>query len=81
MVKITKTQIALGRAVRKLREQAGLSQEKFAIRAHLNRSYIGDVERGARNVSLATMERLANALGKRISDLVREMERDAGGGR
>jgi transcriptional regulator with XRE-family HTH domain len=51
-----------GAAVRSLRHSLGLSQETLAERADLHRTYIADVERGARNVTLKTMERLARAL-------------------
>jgi transcriptional regulator with XRE-family HTH domain len=66
---------AFGRAVRKLRERAHLSQEKLAELADIHRTYIGDVERGERNVSLINMGRLAAALGVPLSRLVKEMEK------
>jgi transcriptional regulator with XRE-family HTH domain len=51
-----------GATVRSLRHGLGLSQEALAERAELHRTYIADVEGGARNVTLKTMERLARAL-------------------
>ncbi len=51
-----------GQAVRLRRHVLGLSQEELAFRAGLNRTYITDVERGSRNLSLSTLERLAEAL-------------------
>lgn len=48
--------------LRMLRERAGFSQEELAYRAGLHRTYIGSVERGHRNVSLRTIERIAKAL-------------------
>lgn len=51
-----------GTAVRKWRERAALSQEQLARRAGLHRTYVCDVERGARNVSLKNIKRLADAL-------------------
>jgi CheY-like chemotaxis protein/DNA-binding XRE family transcriptional regulator len=51
-----------GASVRSLRRRLGISQEALAERADLHRTYISDVEGGARNVSLKTMERLARAL-------------------
>ena len=51
-----------GNAVRKWRGQLGVSQEELAGRAGLHRTYICDIERGARNVSLQSIEKLARAL-------------------
>lgn len=51
-----------GSAVRRWRGRLGVSQEELAGRAGLHRTYICDVERGARNVSLESIEKLARAL-------------------
>jgi CheY-like chemotaxis protein/DNA-binding XRE family transcriptional regulator len=51
-----------GASVRGWRNQLGISQEELAERASLHRTYISDVERGSRNVSLENIERLAQAL-------------------
>lgn len=51
-----------GRAVRRLREAANLSQEELAHRSNLDRSYVGQVERGERNLSLANIFKLAEGL-------------------
>ena len=61
--------------MRRLRQQRNISQERLAELAGIHRTYIGDVERGTRNLALVNMTRIANALGLRLSDLVREMER------
>jgi transcriptional regulator with XRE-family HTH domain len=58
-----------GTRVRDLRKAQGLSQEAFADRCGLDRTYIGSVERGERNVSLENIERIANALEISISAL------------
>jgi transcriptional regulator with XRE-family HTH domain len=65
-----------GAAVRRLREQSCLSQEQLAHRADVNRSYLGEVERGAAVPSLTTMAKLAVALHVRLSDLVAQSEAD-----
>lgn len=52
----------LGKTVRRLRETEGISQEELADRCDLHRTYVGSVERGERNVSLANIVRLAKAL-------------------
>jgi transcriptional regulator with XRE-family HTH domain len=49
--------------VRELRAEAGLSQEEFAHRVGLDRTYVGGVERGERNLGLDNIYRLADALG------------------
>jgi transcriptional regulator with XRE-family HTH domain len=51
-----------GTAVRARRAELGLTQEELAEAARINRSYIGDIERGARNVSLRNVEKLLLAL-------------------
>lgn len=48
--------------LRRLRESEGISQEELASRAGLHRTYIGAVERAERNITLATLQRIANAL-------------------
>ncbi len=58
-----------GVAVRTLRSQIGISQEELAHRAGLHRTYVSDIERGARNVSLESIERLARALEISVSAL------------
>lgn len=58
-----------GARVRELRLQTGLSQEKFAAKCGLDRTYLGSVERGERNIALRNIEKIAKALGSTISDL------------
>lgn len=60
---------AFGRAVRQQREALSLSQEDFAFRCELDRTYISGIERGVRNPTLRTMARLAAALGTRVDKL------------
>ena len=56
----------LGRAVRKRRRELDFSQEDLAERAGLHRNYISDIERGDRNPSLESIQKLAKALDTRI---------------
>lgn len=58
-----------GLAVRSRREALGLTQEAFADRAGIHRTYLSDIERGVRNVSLVNVERVALALELKISEL------------
>lgn len=55
--------------MRKRRKELGISQEELAFRADLNRSYIADIERGARNIALTNIGKLAKALGVEIREL------------
>ena len=64
-----------GFAVRVRREELGLTQEELAERARIHRTYLSDVERGSRNLSLVNIERLARALSVSLSELFRLVER------
>jgi len=55
-------QRVLGRNVRKIREARGISQEDFADELGFHRTYLGAIERGERNLSLKSVERLAAQL-------------------
>jgi len=54
--------IAFGRAIRELRKERGLSQEAFADLAGIDRSYMGHIERGEKNITLTKIYQIANAL-------------------
>jgi transcriptional regulator with XRE-family HTH domain len=53
----------VGSAFRQFREQAGLSQEALALNACVDRTYVSGIERGVRNPSLRSMQKLATELG------------------
>lgn len=55
-------QKVFGNSVRSLRSRLGISQEELAERAGLHRTYVCDIERGARNISLKSIQKLAHAL-------------------
>ena len=65
-----KVLIEFGLKVKKLREQKGLSQEKLAELANVHRTYIGMIERAERNITLLNIQKIAKALGVKISSLV-----------
>ena len=67
--------VAFGNAVRKLRLERGLSQERLAELAEIHRTYIGDVERGTRNIALLNMIKIADALETSLEAVIREMEK------
>lgn len=58
-----------GVRVRQLRTERGWSQEAFADRARLHRTYVGAIERGEQNLSLVNIERLAATLGISLAEL------------
>lgn len=60
---------ALGEAIRRLRTEAGLSQEQLAERAATDLTQIGGLERGTRNPSYTTLLRLADALRTRVGEI------------
>ena len=75
MAKATKfSRLTFGRAIRHERKNLGLSQEWFAERANVHRTYISSVELGKVSVGIEVASALAAALGMRLSDLVRRAE-------
>lgn len=67
-----------GIVVRRLRLKANLSQEEFADRCNLHRTYIGTIERGEKRVTIATAQKLAQALGIPLSKLFSLVEESFG---
>ncbi len=68
--------LSFGLRLRSLRNQAGLTQEKLSFRADLERSYVGQVERGERNLTLLNVCKLAKALKVRPMNLL-DFDEDA----
>ncbi len=64
----------LGRAIRELRLEAGMSQESFAHHIGVHRTYAGTLERGKTNPTLTILEKVAAGLGIAVSDLIRVAE-------
>jgi transcriptional regulator with XRE-family HTH domain len=64
-----------GYVVKVRREALALTQEDLAEKASIHRTYLSDVERGTRNVSLINIERIASALSLPVSELFRQIEK------
>jgi len=60
----------LGENLRRHRHQKGWSQEEFADRAGLHRTYISDIKRGARNPTITVVQKIADALGVEAATLI-----------
>lgn len=62
--------VALGNAIRQSRLAKGISQEKLALMAEVDRSYVGRIERGDNNAAVLTLVRLAAALDLTLAKLI-----------
>jgi transcriptional regulator with XRE-family HTH domain len=72
---ISRLSKAFAEIVREQRGRKGLSQEALAEAADIHHTYVGLLERGKRVPTLQVAERIANALGRKLSSLVEEAER------
>lgn len=64
--------VALGTAIRHVRLSKNISQEKLALLAEVDRSYVGRVERGDNNVAILTLSKLAQAMDITLAKLMHE---------
>jgi transcriptional regulator with XRE-family HTH domain len=64
----------IGNTLRKRRESKGVSQEAFADQVHMHRTYYSAIERGEKNLTLATLTRVCSGLGASIWEIVKEAE-------
>ena len=69
-------QIEFGRRIKSLRNETGLSQEKFALKIGMDRTYYASVESGKRNISLQNIEKIAKGFGVSISQLFGDIRND-----
>jgi transcriptional regulator with XRE-family HTH domain len=69
-----RTLVAFGRNVARIRGERGLSQDKLAEKADLDRTYLSGVERGVRNPGIKTVLRIAKALNVGTADLCKGVE-------
>lgn len=65
-------QVKLGAAIRRRRLACEYSQDSFADAIGMHRAYYSSIERGERNLTLTTMERVANGLRCKIADLAQD---------
>ena len=63
----------IGNRIRELRTQTGLSQEKFAQKIGMDRTYFARVELGKRNISIVNIEKIANGLEISLSELFKDI--------
>jgi transcriptional regulator with XRE-family HTH domain len=59
--------------IKELRQQQGLSQEKFALKIDMDRTYYASVEAGKRNVSLKNIKKIADGFGVSLEELFKNM--------
>ncbi len=59
----------LGKRIRELRKQTGLSQERFALKIGMDRTYFASVEAGKRNISIVNIKKISDGLGVTLSEL------------
>ncbi|GAB4143017.1 MAG: helix-turn-helix transcriptional regulator [Planctomycetaceae bacterium] len=63
--------VRFGQRVRELQKKRGYSQESFAAECGMDRTYMGSIERGERNVALRNIERIAETLDISVAQLMR----------
>lgn len=63
----------LGNRIRSLREATGLSQEKFALKIGMDRTYYASVEAGKRNIAIINIEKIANGFNISLSELFKNI--------
>lgn len=65
--------VKIGRRIRFFRDKLEISQEELAFKAHLHRAYIGQIERGEKNLGLINLEKIAKALNVKIGQLFEQL--------
>lgn len=66
--------VKLGTRIKSLRLETGLSQEKFALKIGMDRTYFASVEAGKRNISIINISKIASGLNISISELLKEID-------
>ncbi len=62
----------IGQRIRKYREKKGFTQEKFAHIAELHRAYVGQIERGEKNIGIKNLQKISKTLKVKMSTLLGE---------
>ena len=65
--------VKIGKRIKELRTQQGISQESFALDIDLDRTYIASVEAGKRNISIVNLEKIATGFGVSLSELFKDI--------
>lgn len=68
-------QIEFGKKIQELRKETGLSQEKFALKIGMDRTYYASVESGKRNISLQNIKKIADGFEITIAELFDKIEK------
>lgn len=77
MIRVMNVRETIGWNLRRIRVAKGLSQERLALESGIDRSYVGRVERGSENVTVATLEAFSTVLDVHVSELFVEVDPDA----
>ncbi len=70
---------ALSKIIRQRREELGLSQTSLAEKSGLHRTYINNIERGSKNISIESLKKIADSLSTTVSDLMSQAEESSAG--
>ncbi len=63
----------IGNRIKEIRSEKGISQEKLALKAELDRTYVAGVENGKRNPSIKSLEKIINALDTNLGNFFKDM--------
>lgn len=63
----------LGNRIKELRNQTGLSQEKFALKIGMDRTYFASVESGKRNIAIINLKKIADGLNVSLAELFKDL--------
>ena len=70
---MSEIQKTIGLRIRELRNKTGLSQEKFALKIEMDRTYLASVESGRRNISIVNLEKIIKGLNTTFSEFFEDM--------
>lgn len=66
--------IEIGKKIQALRKETGLSQEKFALKIGMDRTYLASVEAGKRNISIKNLKKITDGLNIQLSEFFQQIE-------